>query len=199
VALIPVHAVGGIADSGVVVGMTRGRLWIGVLGLLLGGIVALNVWGLSLSASSSGAAAKIDELERSNGVLQDRIDRRLSMAKVREAAASVGLTAPAPKRIRYRRAGSGDAARAAQRLAAGEISLIAAALAAEPVTADGTLTSDPLAAAPVEPLPAEAAITPEPVIPAAPIDPASGAPVPIATAPAEPLPPAPADPAGVAP
>jgi hypothetical protein len=194
--MLPVHAVGGIADSGVVVGLTRGRLWIGLLGLLLCGIVALNVWGLSLSASTSGTATKIDEFERSNGVLQDRIDRRLSMEKVREAAAGVGLTAPAPKKIRYRRAGSGDAARAAERLAAGDISLLAAAIAPELTMAGDALATEALAVetVPAEPLPAE------PVIPAAPVDPVAAEPlVPPATAPPEPVPPAPAADPGVAP
>ncbi|HEX5984483.1 MAG TPA: hypothetical protein VFY69_09785, partial [Solirubrobacterales bacterium] len=36
-------AVGQLPDSGLVVRMTRGRAWIAVLGLLLVGIVALNV------------------------------------------------------------------------------------------------------------------------------------------------------------
>jgi hypothetical protein len=46
-------AVGGLADSGLVVRLTRGRLWIGALAMLLVGIVALNVMALSLNATSS--------------------------------------------------------------------------------------------------------------------------------------------------
>ena len=43
-------AVRHLPDSGLVVRMTRGRAWIGVLGVLLAGIVALNVVTLSLAA-----------------------------------------------------------------------------------------------------------------------------------------------------
>src|SRR5689334_13818130 len=45
-------AVRQLPDSTLVVRMTRGRLWIGVLGVLLAGIVALNVYTLSLAAKA---------------------------------------------------------------------------------------------------------------------------------------------------
>src|SRR5687767_3517595 len=57
-------AVGGIADSGLFVWLTRGRLWIGLLGTLLVGIVGLNVVALSFSASSSNAGQAADSLRR---------------------------------------------------------------------------------------------------------------------------------------
>ena len=56
-------AVGGIADSGLFVWLTRGRLWIGLLGALLVGIVGLNVIALSFSASSSNAGQAADALQ----------------------------------------------------------------------------------------------------------------------------------------
>jgi hypothetical protein len=105
-------AVGGIADSGLVVGMTRGRLWIAVLGVLLGGIVALNVLGLSLSASTSGAATQIDELERANTVLRGKIAERGSGNRVQALAASLGLQTPTPKDVRYLKATPKDIAAA---------------------------------------------------------------------------------------
>src|SRR5262245_41399094 len=60
--LIPIavntaSAVGRLPDSGLMVRMTRGRVWIGVLGVLLAGIVALNVLTLSFAAS----AGQIDQ------------------------------------------------------------------------------------------------------------------------------------------
>jgi hypothetical protein len=185
-------AVGGIADCRAVVGMTRGRAWIVVLAFLLGGIVALNVWGLSMSASTSGAASKVDELERANSVLRARIDRRLSIDRVRRAASSVGLTAPAPKAIRYRRSGSGDVRRASARLAGGEITLLAASLA--PVAEVGLQElPDELAAAD----PASEPVTPAPV----PVEPeAAPAAAPITPAPEPaPAPDAAPAPGGVAP
>ena len=56
--LIPIavgtaSAVGRLPDSGLMVRLTRGRAWIGVLGVLLTGIVALNVITLSFAAATS--------------------------------------------------------------------------------------------------------------------------------------------------
>jgi hypothetical protein len=190
VAMIPLHAVegaagavGGMADSGLVVRMTRGRIWIAVLGVLLGGIVALNVWGLGLSASTSGAAGKVDELERANTVLRAQIAKRSSSEKVGAVAAGLGLETPVPKAVRYRKARDGDAAAAAERLASGEISVLAALpidplfaeAAAPPEEAAVPATADPAAAASPEVAPAAPAPTeaPAPVVPAP--DPATAA------------------------
>lgn len=183
-------AVGGIADSPLLVSMTRGRAWIAVLGVLLGGIVAINVWGLSLSASTSGTAAKIDELEQSNSVLAARAARRGSTEKISALAASEGLDTATPKAIRYLEYGPSDAADAAKRLAAGEISI----LASLPIAPE---FSDPAAVAPVDPAPVPtdtttAPIATEPVVEDPVTDPAAVTPAPEVTDPAVA---APADPA----
>ena len=99
--MFPVNAVSGIADSGFVVGMSRGRAWIVVLGLLLGGIVALNVIGLSLSSSGGTVSAKIDEIQQENSVLRGRIASRLSNERITRAATSLGLAVPAPDAVHY--------------------------------------------------------------------------------------------------
>jgi len=70
-------AVGEIADSGVMVRMARSRAWIGVLGALLAGIVALNVFGLSMRAGVSDTAARAERLQRENSVLSERIGNRV--------------------------------------------------------------------------------------------------------------------------
>lgn len=133
--------VGGLADSGVVIGMARSRLWIGVLGVLLGGIVAMNVVGLSLSSSESRTASRIDELIRANSVQQSRLAHRLSNGEISRKAAALGLTVPAPDAVHYISAGSNDAERAAKRLADGAITNAPPAPAAtEAVTTDTTTT-----------------------------------------------------------
>jgi hypothetical protein len=194
VAMLPVAAVGGaagavggIADSGVVVGLTRGRLWIALLGVLLGGIVAVNVWGLSLSASTSGAAAKIDELERAISVQRARIAKRSASDRIQALAAARGFAAPAPKAVRYVAFAPADAGAAAQRLASGEISVLAA-LPIAPELAEPAMPSEPAAEAPVaetapaadpaaEPVTAAEPAAPEPATPAAP----AAAPTPTST------------------
>jgi hypothetical protein len=216
VAMLPVAAVagtagavGGIANSGLVVGLSRGRAWIAVLGLLLGGIVALNVWGLSLSASTSSMAMEIDELQRTNSVLETRIAQRLSSERIQSAAAAVGLNAPAADAVRYVEATPSDAQNAAKRIGAGEISVLSALpiapelaeAAAVPVVEEAAtidpatgLPIDPATGLPIDPatgLPADPAATTAP----APEDPAATAPAPVAAEPAttEPTAAAPAD------
>ncbi|MGI9019994.1 MAG: hypothetical protein ACR2G3_04710, partial [Solirubrobacterales bacterium] len=114
-------AVGGIADSGFVVRMTRGRIWIGVLGALLVGIVALNVWALGLNASSSRVAHQTDGLKRANSALQAQIASELSNEQVQAAASQLGLIVPEPGVIRYLASGANTATLAARRLADGAL------------------------------------------------------------------------------
>ncbi len=114
-------AVGGLADSGLMVRLTRGRLWIGVLATLLVGIVALNVTALGFNASSSKVAGAADELRRANLALHARIAGELSIQEVQVAAGELGLSLAGAEAIRYVRADKDQAAAAARRLASGEL------------------------------------------------------------------------------
>jgi hypothetical protein len=110
-------AMRGLPDSGLVLRLTRGRAWIGLLSVLLTGIVALNVVSLSLSATQGKLSEQAQILEQENSALRARLAERLSSARVRNAAASLGMAAPDSTDINYRDA-SKDAVRlAAQRLA----------------------------------------------------------------------------------
>jgi hypothetical protein len=111
-------AVGQLPDSGLVVRMTRGRVWIGVLGVLLAGIVALNVVTLSFAASSGKIDEGITALEQENSVLRGRDARISGVGPVRRAAAPLGLAMPSSEEIHFTDAGPDDVATAAQRLAA---------------------------------------------------------------------------------
>ena len=61
-------AVRNLPDSSLVVRMTRGRAWIGVLGVLLAGIVALNVVTLSLAAGAGHIDQNIQALDEENSI-----------------------------------------------------------------------------------------------------------------------------------
>lgn len=111
-------AVGQLPDSGLVVRMTRGRAWIAVLGVLLAGIVTLNVITLSFAASSGKIDEQITALDQENSVLRSRDARLSGVGPVRQAAASLGLAMPSSEEIHFTDAGPGDVATAAQRLAA---------------------------------------------------------------------------------
>jgi hypothetical protein len=112
-----VGAVRDFSDSGLIVRLTRGRSWIAVLCVLLGGIVALNVISLSLSAGSGRISLQADELKTQISALRAQIDERLSASRVEAEAARLGLAVPDPKAISYLSADDGDAQRLAHLLA----------------------------------------------------------------------------------
>lgn len=111
-------AVGHLPDSGLMVRMTRGRAWIAVLGLLLAGIVGLNVVTLSFAASTGKIDAAITALGQENPILEARDTKLTSPGPIRQAALPMGLTMPASEEIHFTDAGHGDVATAAARLAA---------------------------------------------------------------------------------
>lgn len=110
-------AVRRLPDSGLMVRLTRGRAWIAVLGVLLTGIVAVNVATLSLAASVGHVYQNTTALEDENSLLRGRDAERSGSARVRAEAASLGLQMPSSDRIGYVQAGPKDVAIAAQRLA----------------------------------------------------------------------------------
>ena len=126
-ALFPQAAVRGVgavkdfSDSSLIMRLTRGRGWIGVLGALLVGIVALNVLSLSLSAGSGRLSLQIDELKTQNSALRAQIDERLSASRVEAEALRLGLAVPDPKEITYLSAADGDAVRLARLLGTGTL------------------------------------------------------------------------------
>jgi hypothetical protein len=157
----PVHlvgrtavAVGDLADSGLVVRMTRSRTWIGVLGVLLAGIVALNVVSLSLTASSGKVAARSEALQQQNAVLRSQLTERLSSKQVQEVALGLGLSVPEPQEIEYLRAGDEYAAAAAKRIEQGGLVASGSAPVATEETVPVTAT-EPVVPVPTEPVPAE--------------------------------------------
>jgi hypothetical protein len=111
-----VGAVRDISDSSLILRLTRGRGWIAVLCALLGGIVALNVLSLSLTAGSGRLSLQIDGLKSEVSALQAQIDERLSAAKVETAASNLGMANPDPNTITYLNARDGDAQRLARLL-----------------------------------------------------------------------------------
>lgn len=133
-------AVGDLADSGVMVRLTRGRLWIAVLAALLAGIVALNVLSLSLTSESGRLTERSEALAQDNSVLRARLARQLSSARVESIAASLGLAVPDPREIVYLSPDSDDPGVAARRLKSGELAA-GADLATSTTAAPDTMTA----------------------------------------------------------
>jgi hypothetical protein len=114
-------AVRNLPDSGLMVRMTRGRAWIAVLGVLLAGIVSLNVMTLSLAAGSGHVDQNVQALDEENGFLRG-LDARLSGAdRIHHDAAALGLSAASVDAVGTVRADPRDVDTAAQRLAAAEM------------------------------------------------------------------------------
>ncbi len=111
-------AVRHLPDSSLMVRMTRGRAWIAVLGVLLVGIVAVNVVTLSIAASAGHVDQNIMALEQENSLLRSRDAERSGAARVRHEAAELGLAPATTAQIDSVQAGPRDIAIAAQRLAA---------------------------------------------------------------------------------
>jgi hypothetical protein len=112
-------AVRRLPDSGLMVRLTRGRAWIALLGVLLVGIVAVNVVTLSLAATVGHIDQNVLALEQENSLLRGRDAQRSGSARVRhDAEATLGLLMPTTEQIGYVEAGPNDVAVAAQRLAA---------------------------------------------------------------------------------
>jgi hypothetical protein len=111
-------AVRGLPDSSLIVRLTQGRAWIGLLGVLLAGIVALNVITLSLAATAGQVDQNIQALDQENSILRSRDAQKSGAARIRHDAAALGLSAVAIDEVGYVEAGPDDAATAARRLAA---------------------------------------------------------------------------------
>jgi hypothetical protein len=169
-------------------GLLRGRAWIWLIGLLLGGIVAMQVSLLKLNSGISRAVTTTGTLERQNADLEASITRLSSGDRVREAAVAEGMITPLPGGVAYLTSrGDRDANRAARRMAppsdeaaaimqngGREPGVLAVTPVAEAVVTDPTeATIDPAAAATTDP--AAATTDPATEVPAA-TDPATTAP-----------------------
>jgi hypothetical protein len=111
-------AVTQLPESGLIHRLTRGRAWIGVLGVLLVGIVALNVVTLSFAATSGKVDAKNTELSKENTMLQGLVSKETGQAKLRHEAGKLGLAMSTDAVPQLINAHGGDVAKAAARLAA---------------------------------------------------------------------------------
>jgi hypothetical protein len=113
-------AVTQLPESGLIHRLTRGRAWIGLLGVLLVGIVALNVVTLSFAASNGKVEAVNAELSKENSMLQSRASTVSGQGRMRHEAKKLGLapTTEADAQPQLITARKTDVAEAAARLKA---------------------------------------------------------------------------------
>jgi hypothetical protein len=161
-----------LPETRVVDGLLRGRAWIWLIGLLLGGIVAMQVSLLKLNAGISRAVTTAGTLERQNAGIEADIARLSSIERVRSAAAAEDMVAPAPGAMAFLTARADrDATLAARRMQppSEEAAMIMENGGLEPgvlATATAPLTTDPAAVATPDPA---ATTTATPVATATPV------------------------------
>lgn len=160
-------AVRDLSDSGLIVRLTRGRGWIALLCALLGGIVALNVIGLSISTGVGRTGTAIEELERRNSALRAELAEQLSASRVEAAAAQLGLAVPDPRDVRYLDARDSDAEKLAKLLGTDALLNLESFESAAALTDSGSY-ADPAPATAAAPAPAPEPSSPEPAAPAVP-------------------------------
>jgi cell division protein FtsL len=83
--------------------LLTGRIWIGLIGVLLAGIVFFNVDLLQMNREITQMAGKAAEIKRQNDRLRHDYARLASSERIQEAAAALGLVYPAAGEVRYLR------------------------------------------------------------------------------------------------
>ena len=81
--------------------LLTGRIWIGLIGVLLAGIVFFNVDLLQMNRDITQMAEKATQLGRQNDRLRHDYARLASSERIQEAAAALGLVYPAAGEVRY--------------------------------------------------------------------------------------------------
>ncbi len=139
-----------LPEHRVVDGLLRGRAWIWLVGLLLGGIVAMQVSMLKLNTGISRAVTTMGTLERQNANLEADIARLSASKRVRDAALAEGMVTPPVGSMEFLTARpERDPAQAARRMQ--PPSDDAAAIMANGGLEPGVLAAaEPVVAAPVE-------------------------------------------------
>jgi hypothetical protein len=171
-----------LPETRLVDGLLRGRSWIWLIGILLGGIVAMQVSLLKLNAGISNAVTTASTLERQNAEFEAQIANLSSGERVREAAAADNMVTPPPGTIEFLSARPDRDGRLAARRMQPPSDTAAAIMnnhgfepgvlvAAQPATTDpAATTADPAAATPtiIEPVATTEPVATDPATAAAP-------------------------------
>jgi cell division protein FtsL len=146
--------------------LLRSRLWIWALGLLLGGIVTMQVSLLKLNSGISRAVETTTTLERQNAELEMSIARLSSPERIDEGAQALGMILPPAGEVAYLTPGPQDAGRAVRRMQPPSD-------AAEALLANGGIEPGSLTAPPATTTPSAATTPVDPATATTPVDPAA--------------------------
>jgi cell division protein FtsL len=121
----------------------RGRAWIPLLGVLLAGIVAMQVEVLKLNAGIGRSLERSSALQAQNELLRAGVTRLSDEQRIERIAAQMGMVMPAPEQMRFVDTGSANVARALGGIKAPDATGFEAALPTigAPAAAQGASTS----------------------------------------------------------
>ena len=160
-----------VTDHRLLDSLLRSRAWIWILGIGLGGIVAMQVSLLKLNTGISRAVESAATLERQNAELEVQVARLSSDERIHAAAAKAGMVRQDAGAVHFLRSrGDRDAVRAAQRMtppSAEAEALMQARGLVPPGTLAATAATTPTTATVSTPQPAATA-TPQPAATPAP-------------------------------
>jgi len=161
----------------------RGRVWIWMIGILLGGIVAMQVSLLKMNSGISHSVEQAGTLERVNADLESEVARLSSGERIQQVASEEGMVTPPAGDVGYLRSRpQTDPGLAAERMQApsdeAEQLMANGGRATAPVIPETAITPAPTTA--VTPAPAA---TPVPTAVATPVPTAVATPAPTVAAP----------------
>jgi cell division protein FtsL len=84
--------------------LLSGRVWIGLVGVLLAGIVFFNVDLMRMNREITHVADRAAAVKRENASLRQEVAQLANSERIQEAAAQLGLVLPAPDQVRYLKA-----------------------------------------------------------------------------------------------
>lgn len=103
------------SPAGLLEKLVRGRGWVAFVGVLLAGIVFLNVTVLEVNGSIANVSERATALKRENAELRLQVARLASSERIQAAAVDRGFALPAPGAVTYLRADAEADARRAER------------------------------------------------------------------------------------
>ena len=129
--------------------LLNGRVWIGLVGVLLAGIVFFNVDLLRMNREITHMADRAAQLKRENARIREEVAGLASSERIQQAAAELGLVLPQPADVRYLKSNPAiDARTASKRIIAPDPTVMPDPLGAQTPTTTSTPPTTATAATP---------------------------------------------------
>jgi hypothetical protein len=127
-----------LPDHSLIDRLIRGRAWIPVLGVMLAGIVAMQVEVLKLGATMGRAIEQGSALQSRNELLRDSVASLQDEQRIVRLAGGLGMVMPAPGGVGFLRAGNANPAKAVANIKPPDAAAFSALL-----SSNGAITQTP--------------------------------------------------------